>query len=228
MKQKNLKYLYIILGISMTLVLLLTAVEIVAFNIDHYRASFQKYNITEATGMDMVNLEHTTKDLLDYLKDKKDELDTEAIVHGEQRVVFGERERLHMVDVKDLFIAGKRIRNLSAVIYIIFVVLISYLDDNWKRNLSKTLIKTAIANGILLAILFVLMLTDFTKYFDYFHYIFFDNDLWILDPEKEILIQMLPEGFFYDTATKIISIFVGSLVIFGGAGYWNIRKLGKR
>ena len=225
MRQRNFKYLYIILGISMTLILLLSAVEIVSFNTNHYRSSFEKYNITEATGMDMENLEHTAKDLMDYLRDKKDELDTKAVVKGDLREVFGERERLHMVDVKELFIVGKRIRNFSLAIYIITLILICYKDRNWKRGLSKSLIYITVINGLLLIALYVLMQTDFNKYFDYFHYIFFDNDLWILDPEKEILIQMLPEGFFYDTAIKIIAIFVGSLVVLGTAGIWGVRKL---
>ncbi len=227
MRQRNYKLLYILLGISMTIVLLLTAVEMVAFNLNHYMSSFEKYNIVEATGMDKENLRHTAEDLLNYLRDNKEELDTEAVVHGELREVYGEREKHHMVDVKDLFVAGRGLRNVAIAASIISLVLACYLDRRWKKGLARTLFNTAIANGILLFGLYILMQTDFTKYFDYFHYIFFDNDLWILDPKKEILIQMLPEGFFYDTAIKIIGIFVGSMTIFGIAGFWGSRRLRK-
>ncbi len=227
MRQRNYKLLYIILGISMTLILLLTALEMVAFNINHYMSSFEKYNIVEATGMDTDNLRHTAEDLMNYLRDKKDELDTETVVHGELREVYGEREKLHMVDVKDLFVAGRRLRNFALAVYIISLVLVCYFDRGWKKGFAKMLLNTAIVNGILLLALFILMQTDFTKYFDYFHYIFFDNDLWILDPTKEILIQMLPEGFFYDTAIKTIAIFVGSLAVFGISGVWGLKRLSK-
>ena len=52
------------------------------------------------------------------------------------------------------------------------------------------------ACGLLVA----LMLTDFNKYFTQFHLIFFDNNDWILDERVDRLINILPEGFFSDTA----------------------------
>ncbi|MFQ8777111.1 MAG: DUF1461 domain-containing protein [Roseburia sp.] len=39
--------------------------------------------------------------------------------------------------------------------------------------------------------------TDFSKYFVVFHKIFFSgNDLWVLDPHTDMLINIVPEGFF--------------------------------
>ena len=64
-----------------------------------------------------------------------------------------------------------------------------------------------------LCILGVLIATDFNKYFIIFHEIFFDNDLWILDPRTCLLIRMLPEGFFFDMAIRISVIFIIFLVI---------------
>ena len=45
-----------------------------------------------------------------------------------------------------------------------------------------------------------LISTDFTKYFTIFHLIFFDNDDWLLNPKTDLLINIVPEGFFRDTA----------------------------
>ena len=36
-----------------------------------------------------------------------------------------------------------------------------------------------------------------------FHKLFFDNDLWLLDPEKDMIINILVEPFFADMALKI-------------------------
>ena len=55
---------------------------------------------------------------------------------------------------------------------------------------------------------------DFNKYFVIFHHIFFNNNLWILDPAEDYMIRMLPEGFFYDFVFRIGGFFVGSLVVF--------------
>ena len=46
-----------------------------------------------------------------------------------------------------------------------------------------------------------------------FHELFFNNDLWILDPRTELLIRMLPEGFFFDMVVRIGWIFSVLLII---------------
>ena len=54
-----------------------------------------------------------------------------------------------------------------------------------------------------------LISTDFTKYFVIFHHIFFDNDLWLLDARTDLLINIVPEPFFMDTAARIGITFAG-------------------
>ena len=56
-------------------------------------------------------------------------------------------------------------------------------------------------------ILGLIMSTDFTRYFTIFHQIFFDNDLWILNPATDLLINIVPEPFFMDTALYIGLVF---------------------
>ena len=70
------------------------------------------------------------------------------------------------------------------------------------------------ACGLLVA----LMLTNFNKYFIQFHLIFFDNNDWILDERVDRLINIVPEGFFSDTAFWIGGVFLGvCLLLFVGA-----------
>jgi len=45
-----------------------------------------------------------------------------------------------------------------------------------------------------------------------FHQIFFDNDLWILDARTDLLINIVPEPFFMDTAARIAMLFAGSVL----------------
>ena len=54
---------------------------------------------------------------------------------------------------------------------------------------------------------------DFNKYFVIFHHIFFNNNLWILDPAEDYMIRMLPEDFFYDMVMRIGSIFAVFLIV---------------
>ena len=63
----------------------------------------------------------------------------------------------------------------------------------------------------------VLISQNFTKCFVIFHELFFDNDLWMFDPEYDYMIRMLPEGFFFDMVIRIAVIFIvmllGSLIV---------------
>jgi uncharacterized membrane protein len=40
-----------------------------------------------------------------------------------------------------------------------------------------------------------------------FHYVFFDNDLFLLNPNVSIMINMFPESFFFDIVAAIIIVF---------------------
>ena len=74
-----------------------------------------------------------------------------------------------------------------------------------------------------------LVAIDFNKYFVLFHEIFFNNDLWLLDPATDLLIRMLPEGFFFDMVIRIGVIFIGSLLILWGAGaLWRRSRAKKK
>lgn len=66
--------------------------------------------------------------------------------------------------------------------------------------------------------------TDFTKYFVIFHHIFFNNDLWLLDPATDLLINIVPEPFFVDTASYIALVFGISVAVIFGVSRWWLRR----
>gem|GEM_PF-510815 len=207
----------------MSMALLLTSLDVVAFNLNHYKKSFVKYGIAEMTGMNDENLECIIEDVLKYLKDDREELDTRAIIKGKEEEVFGDRERLHMVDVKRLFARGKVLRNVSFMLIIIMALFFVKKDGHWKELVSNVLLYISAINILFLFIL-LLMKVNFDKYFTYFHVIFFNNDLWELNPNTDILVQMLPENFFYDTAVKAVFYFMISLVVLGLSGLCFVKK----
>jgi integral membrane protein (TIGR01906 family) len=49
----------------------------------------------------------------------------------------------------------------------------------------------------------VLSMLDFDNLFLEFHLLSFDNNLWILDPTKDNLLMMFPQGFWYDSAIRL-------------------------
>ena len=209
------KIKYVVLGLSLSLFLLLTAMELVTFNTNHFMKQYEKNNIFETVVIDESNLEYITLQIISYLSNDLDSLKIEVLWNNEIREVFSEREIEHMRDVKNLFILGKRVKLLSLSILIFVITFILRYDSLWCKNISKAFIYTGLVNYGLLAGLYACMKTDFTKYFDEFHYLFFSNDLWMLDPNTEILVQILPEPFFYNTAIKIALLFFIPLTILG-------------
>lgn len=217
--------LYTVMGIILSIVLLFTATELVSFNMDHYLTQFERNNVPEVTGMDMENLEYTMEDMFRYLRgDDRHLLDTEAYFGDELRPVYGEREIHHMVDVRDLFVAGQNIRNLGALAFILLMALMVYLDNRWKRNIWNLLFYTMLGNILFFGVLAFLMYVDFNRYFVIFHLIFFDNDLWLLNPQTDTLIQMVPQPFFYNTAYKITGIYAGVMIFLGGLGLFMKKR----
>lgn len=57
-----------------------------------------------------------------------------------------------------------------------------------------------------------------------FHHIFFNNDLWLLDPATDLLINIVPEPFFVDTASYIALVFGISVAVIFGVSRWWLRR----
>ena len=59
-------------------------------------------------------------------------------------------------------------------------------------------------------------LLNFDQLFLQFHLFSFTNELWQLDPTKDYLIMLFPQGFFYDAAIFCALATAGLAIILGG------------
>lgn len=206
-----------ILGIavafSMLLVVLISAVEAAIYSdFNFYEKEYEKYNVLSELEMEMEDVMHVTKEMMAYLHHARAELQVDTVVNGEARPFFNEREILHMEDVKDLFLIAMQIRMAAIVIILSGSVFLYERKQNWKSMLAKYYIASVIALLGIGGALGFLVSRNFSKYFVIFHELFFDNDLWLLDPKTELMIRMLPEGFFADFTLRI-GIFVGIAIV---------------
>lgn len=208
------KILAIILIISISLSLLVLSIETSSYNKTYFINSYEKYNIVQITEKSLDQLGIISDDLISYLKG-----------HGGDELLtphFNEREVLHMRDVQALFDLARTIKHLGLITTI--VILAYFLYKKEFLFLGKTLLYGPIVTYALLIILGLLASTDFNKYFTYFHLIFFTNDLWLLDPKTDLMIQMLPEAFFMGMAIRIVLSFFIYLSILQVVGYLCKRK----
>ncbi len=204
-------------AILVSLLILTMSISYYAYNENLYMKLYLKNDVPAATGMDEENLKHVTSGLVSYMKGNTPSLDMEATIRGEVREVFNKREKDHMVDVLKLFQLSDSIKGvlLGTVMFIIGISVWRGVPEfAIKIGFNQAIVSLILAGGML-----IVSLTNFSAAFIRFHKIFFTNDLWILDPRTDTLIQMLPEPFFKSMAMMMFGTwFVISLVI-GVASY---------
>ncbi len=211
---KKIGVLFIALFIAaIPVVLLLTDVQLVAYDRGYYRDEYIKYNIPNAVGMSMDNLMNSTEELLLYLENKREDLDFKGSFEDGEKEFFSQRDKHHMIDVKELFVKGFYIRNLSFVyiLVMLFLILRKRPIPNQVRSLAWYGIAAAAAGVLPVLLVVVLMSIDFYKYFTIFHEIFFTNDLWLLDPAVDRLVNIFPQDFFTDMAFRISWMYIAEM-----------------
>ncbi len=204
----------IVASIAVIVILLISAFEIGAYS-DYgwYEKEYAKYEVLDDLEMEMEDAMYVTEEMMTYLRGNRADLVVDTVVNGEEREFFNDREKAHMVDVQNLFIGGLWMRRIALLIFALAVVAMIKMKVDWKRLLPKSFL---IGLGAFIGITAgagLLFMSDFNKYFTMFHEIFFDNDLWLLHPRTDLLIRMLPEGFFMDMVVRIGIIFLILLLL---------------
>ncbi|PKM70577.1 MAG: TIGR01906 family membrane protein [Firmicutes bacterium HGW-Firmicutes-18] len=200
----------IILTISLPIFVLLMVFQQAVFDLSYFKNKFVENDTPAVTGLDMEQLMRVSEQTLEYLKDKRDDLIIYEELNGEKIQVFKDREIEHMVDVKDLFVMGYTIRNITGIISLLSI---AYLWMKHKKSILQSVRMGSVLFFGLIAIIGSYAVLDFNHAFTIFHELLFTNDLWLLNPETDIMIQMLPLDFFMGIGLKIAVIYMAYLVL---------------
>ncbi len=214
--------------LSVIVILLISSFEIGIYSdFGWYEKEYEKYNVTEDLEMKMDDVMDVTEEMMAYLRGDREDLVVWTTVNGEKQEFFNDREKAHMVDVQNLFLGGLTLRFSAIIMLVISLSGLIFTKGNWKRILPKSFLTGLGAFLVISGGLGVLFASDFNKYFFLFHEIFFDNDLWMFNPEEDYMIRMLPEGLFADFAVRI-GIFAGVLLLVFLIVAWILHKSAKR
>ena len=205
--------------------LLLSVIDVCCFADSFYNYEYRKGAQAEKIGMSEEGLMDATVTLLDYLHDKRDDIVVSTEVRGEMREVYNMRETLHMTDVKALYQNAMKART---IFLIVSIIILAYLYFSGRTAFFRTALR-GLQDALLLIILFVSFvavwcIVDFNGFWMQFHYIFFDNDLFLLDPNTSIMINMFPESFFFDIVVLIIIVFAACAALITGLCAYGARK----
>ena len=221
-------------GLCLLLILLITSLQAVCYWLpDWWRNEYAKYDTpSNVRGeMSLDDAVHVTEDMLEYCIGRLDTLDdTEATIDGVTAPFFTDREKAHLADCRELFQKGIKARVIACLLLVAFVIYIYVHNGKQKTSvlLAKGYLRSLGFVVVLAAIIAVLCVIDFTHVFTVFHHIFFDNDLWILYPDKDNLINIMQEDVFSDAAMWIAGIWLAADAVFAAISVFvlkNSRKI---
>lgn len=219
-----------ICGLCLLLILLITATQAVCYWIpDWWRNEYAKYDTpSNVRGeMSLDDAVHVTEDMLEYCIGRLDTLDNSmATIDGVTAPFYTDREKAHLADCRELFQKGIRARIIALLLMVALAVYI-YVHNGKKKAaalLASGYLKSLGFIAVLAAVIAVLCIIDFTKVFTVFHHIFFDNDLWILYPDQDNLINIMQEQVFSDAAMWIAGIWLAAAAVVAAASATILKK----
>jgi integral membrane protein (TIGR01906 family) len=119
---------------------------------------------------------------------------------------FNSKEKEHLMDVRGLYIIS-----WVLIIVSLIVLIVGYFRLR-KKEFLDSLGKGGIAT---LVFILLLSLSNFNNSFIKFHQIFFSNNLWLLNPETDNLIVLLPTEIFEGIVKRSLLLSgVGGILLF--------------
>ena len=191
-----------------------------------YNRGFQKYRISLTSGITEEDLRQVGGQIRHYFNSTDEPLMVTTQVYGEDRELFNQREVQHMRDVKRLVwwvyaaavVSG--IYLLAATAWGVAVYQRGFLDV-----LAQRVIRGVALMVVLVVFVGVFALAGFDTLFLRFHQLAFANDLWQLNPRRDYLLIIFPQGFWFDATMRVVSVTVAGAValtlIAGGHLLWQ-------
>lgn len=179
-----------------------------------YEYGFNRYNVSEGTGLSKEELTQIAHELIDYFNSDEEFASIE---------VYNERDIAHLKDVKGLIQLVYRLQ-IASVAYIAVYIIFNFIllrGAMW-RKLAKRLIWGCGVTIALIVVVGIMALVGFDDLFLWFHLISFSNDLWQLYPGDPLL-TMFPESFFRDAALFIAGAVILESLIIGGIAWVSLR-----
>ena len=143
--------------------------------------------------------------------------------NGTRYKLFHDYESQHMADCQRLFQWDRTLLEMTALISICGLI---YAAKTRAKAFLSGMRHGVLFCACVLGSLLLWGLTDFDGLFVTFHRVAFQNMLWILNPETDLLIRLMPFPFFVHLVTGIV-LFVGSLFgVYMGIlfGIWSKKQ----
>ena len=214
-------FLAYLFNICLIIICVVSGIKSIALDPSFYEKRYEKYDFYDTLHVSSEDLNQSIHVLLDYIEDNRDDI----VVYIEEQEVFNDREKAHMVDVKNLYQKALKVMYVSigAAMGILFYFLL--FEKRYLSFLTRGFLRVLYTVLMLLSFFGIWIFTDFTSFWNWLHTLLFTNDLWLLDPRTSFMINMLPEIIFNQLVFAIVFyliLFIVPLTIF--SIYYQIKK----
>lgn len=202
------KLLYIpgvILALCALMTVFLSSIESVIYGgMELYETEYEKYRVCELMDMEMDDLLDVMEHTIEYMRGNEDEFQVTTTVAGERVEFYNERETAHMIDVRALVIGAFFLRAaLVCAALGCLLIILAARPPRLARLLAVSFLAGTIIFLAFIAFIAVFAAVDFTAFWTRFHGVLFTNDLWLLNPATDRMINICPEGLFHDMVVMI-------------------------
>jgi integral membrane protein (TIGR01906 family) len=195
--------------LAVTLLLILGAVRFAFSWQPVYTYAVTAYHADEVTNIPTSRLLAATHQIRNYFTNDERDLDIRvADQQGNSGPLFNEREIAHMRDVKALVSRVYLLLDGAVLYALAYAAATLALRRDPLRRLARVILAGSVAAAALVMALGTAALIGFDQLFMEFHVLSFSNDFWELDPARDHLVQLFPQGFWFD-----ITMLVGLVAV---------------
>lgn len=208
----------VIASLCLMVACLIISVEINIGDRGFFLEEYKKCRVDLDLGMEMKDIEYVSEEMMKYLFGQRGDLVIYTNMRGQYREFFNDREKTHMIDVKNMYDGAVAVRSACLITAVVMIGIIIFLRRKTAPDiLAKSYLFTCIGAAVFFGgILLFISSYGFTEFWFKFHGVFFTNDLWLLNPATDMMILLLPEQFFFDLVFKSLLFFgiiTGLLII---------------
>ena len=213
--------------LALPILLFTTNIRFLASDTGYLEGGLRRHDAAENTGIALNELDYAVGAIVRYFEDDEQTLRVLVFTGGRETALFSEDETLHMEDVKGLMRAIFRANEVSLGFVLAYVAgLALWSGERSGRDLAKETLVAVGVGGAVGVLVGILALVGFESTWERMHEIVFTNDLWLLDPRTDRLIQMFPETFWAEATFIVVGMALAEAVVLVGiaGGYlWFTR-----
>jgi integral membrane protein (TIGR01906 family) len=196
-----------------------------------YKDGFEKYDVSQTTGLSEVELERAAIGLVSYFNSAEEPIRLMVEKDGQPFELFNQREVAHLRDVKQLVRLDYRLLLGTALYVGAYAGACLWWRKKYRRRLAgAVIVGSSIALGMIIVLGVGSTIQGFDQMFTQFHFLAFTNELWMLDPTKDYLMMLFPEAFWYDASMLfggIVAGVAGTLCGVAGSYLWITKRRAK-